>query len=117
MSNGSLAPTVLTTLATLAVLADITWHLSLAVDPVEATPGSKPARPRPQGTDYEHGIPVHPKSTPPAGLFSIWKYESVSWTLLEQCGQEGCDCGTPPAKPGAYEGEVIRKECPPPTTR
>ncbi|HZW29577.1 MAG TPA: hypothetical protein VFF52_02665 [Isosphaeraceae bacterium] len=45
--------------------------------------------------------------------FSIWCYEQGKWTLLAHCGQPGCECGPPPGKPGSYEGQVVRKECPP----
>jgi len=48
----------------------------------------------------------------PGGPFAIWCYTKGQWVLLTPCGQPGCDCGPPPSKPGAYEEQVIRKECP-----
>jgi hypothetical protein len=45
--------------------------------------------------------------------FAIWCYTKGKWVLLAKCGQPGCDCGPPPAVPGNYEEQVIRKECPP----
>ncbi len=44
--------------------------------------------------------------------FSIWCFTNDKWVLLTPCGQPGCDCGPPPAQPGSYEEQVIRKECP-----
>lgn len=44
---------------------------------------------------------------------SIWVFRGGSWSLLKPCGQPGCTCGSPPPGPGQYEGQVIRKECPP----
>jgi len=48
----------------------------------------------------------------PGGPFAIWCYTNGQWVLLTACGQPGCDCGPPPATPGTYEEQVIRKECP-----
>jgi len=48
----------------------------------------------------------------PWGPFAIWCYTKGEWVLLTPCGQPGCDCGPPPPKPGSYEEQVIRKECP-----
>lgn len=45
--------------------------------------------------------------------FSIWEHKDHHWILLQGCGQPGCDCGPPPQTPGAFEGQVVRKECPP----
>jgi hypothetical protein len=49
----------------------------------------------------------------PCSAFSIWCFTNGQWVLLAHCGQPGCDCGPPPAMPGSYEEQVIRKECPP----
>jgi hypothetical protein len=45
-------------------------------------------------------------------FFSIWIFEGAKWILHRRCGQKGCDCGPPPAIPGEFEGQVVRKECP-----
>jgi hypothetical protein len=45
-------------------------------------------------------------------LHSIWLFEAEDWQLLDRCGQVGCHCGSPPSHPGAYHGQVVRKECP-----
>jgi hypothetical protein len=105
MSNGLFTPTMLTSLATLAVLADLAWHLSLAVERTRQ-PGSVPRLP----AENHHDIVK--SSGAPGAYFSIWTFDGIEWGLLEPCGQEGCDCGIPPARLGGYEGEVIRKECP-----
>jgi len=44
--------------------------------------------------------------------YSIWAYQGNKWVLKEKCGQADCDCGPPPSRPGQYQGEVVKKECP-----
>ncbi len=64
-----------------------------------------------------HGI-LHDHSCGVARVaaFSVWKYRQNQWLLVQECGQEGCDCGPAPNRPGRFQGEVVRKECPAPST-
>ena len=48
----------------------------------------------------------------PRTAFSIWAYQGKQWVLKEECGQADCDCLPSPSRPGHYEGEVVKKECP-----
>src|SRR5262249_52826336 len=45
---------------------------------------------------------------------SIWAWAEESWRLMERCGQAGWACAPPLDRPGRYEGEVVRHECPAP---
>src|SRR5262249_28235675 len=105
MLNTFMLIMILATLGILGVLVDIAMHLRKAHKLLEY--GIKWILAVKKG-DPHHG-PRHPFLL----LFSIWCFEKGKWTLLSQCGQPGCSCGPPPAQPGSYEGQVIRKECPP----
>jgi hypothetical protein len=52
----------------------------------------------------------------PRGLTSgaaLWESVAGEWVLLE-CGcVAGYEAGPPPAEPGTYEGQIIRKLCEP----
>ena len=41
--------------------------------------------------------------------FSLWKYKDGRWRMVEEKCEQGFRPGDPPRRPGAYEGEVIRR--------
>lgn len=94
------------TMAILAVLINIASQLRMMGGQVERRFGL----PGDTGTGQDH----HGADEKAIGVFSIWTYEEERWLLVEGCGQPGCDCGPPPAQPGTYPGQVVRKECPAP---
>ncbi len=63
------------------------------------------------------GHPIHPRGARQVAAFSVWAYKKGQWTLVQQCGQGGCDCGPVPNRQGRFEGEVVRKECAAPAVR
>jgi len=58
----------------------------------------------------------HGRDSVQVAAFSVWAYEQNQWLLVQECGQAGCECGPAPNRPGQFEGEVVRKECPAPRT-
>lgn len=41
--------------------------------------------------------------------FGVWTYRSDRWQLSERRTEPGFVVGDPPRRPGAYEGETVRK--------
>ena len=103
MSDSLLLIIVVELLAILAILIAIAFiarSIGVKLDQMPHTPFVK----KPGG---HHGFEV---MLPP--WFSIWCWTNGEWSLMSPCGQPGCDCGPPPSRPGTYEEQVIRKECP-----
>jgi hypothetical protein len=41
--------------------------------------------------------------------YSTWKYEAGRWRMIENRLEEGFETGDGPVRPGAYEGEIVRR--------
>ena len=41
--------------------------------------------------------------------YSTWTYRNGSWGIVETRAENGFVSGDPPRRPGAYEGETVRR--------
>lgn len=101
MIESLLAALVIAVLACLVILIDLTWHLRRIYALLQQKPMLLLRH-----ADHHRGAQA-------AVAYSVWAYQSQRWSLVTTCGRSTCDCGPPPPQPGAYEGQVVRKECAP----
>jgi hypothetical protein len=66
----------------------------------------------PTGMLRHHSASIYGTGGVDSVACSIWAWAEGTWQLMERCGQAGCDCAPPLDRPGRYEGEVVRHECP-----
>jgi len=53
------------------------------------------------------GIRHHPHSV--LTNYSTWTYRNGTWDVVESRAEAGFRVGEPPRRPGAYEGETVRR--------
>jgi hypothetical protein len=41
--------------------------------------------------------------------YSTWRYSKESWQLVDRQIEDEFELGDPPRRPGAYEGEIVRR--------
>ena len=98
-------PSYIVTIGLIAILA-VLVKIALDVSEVRRLLSTKFA----SGERYSH-THLSPGAVRVAA-FSVWAYKQNQWLLVQECGQAGCQCGPAPDRPGRFEGEVVRKECP-----
>jgi hypothetical protein len=92
----------LAAIALIAVAALVGWHIMVSRQLLETLQQIKAL--------LEHRL-RRPYHHPHAGLtnYSTWTYHNGTWEIVESRVEIGFVAGDPPRRPGAYEGETVRR--------